>query len=92
MISSYLSLAICLFICTKLMFFMNVPRVHAPMLYNICALMVTIYAGSRSIFYLSALNRPTGNAELFFNTLLLGLVLLLSVRLHRQFRDRWHRQ
>lgn len=92
MISSYLSLAICLFICTKLMFFMNVPRVHAPMLYNICALMVTIYAGSRSIVYLSALNRPTANTELFFNTLLLGLVLLLSVRMHRQFSGQWRRQ
>ncbi|WP_065647697.1 hypothetical protein [Pantoea eucrina] len=85
MISSYLSLAICLVICTKLMFFMNAPRMHAPVVYNWCALMVTIYAGSRSIEYLAALNLPTSTTELFFNSGLLAVVLILSARMHRQW-------
>jgi len=85
MISSYVSLVVCLVICTKLMFFMNAPRMHAPVLYNWCALMMTIYAGSRSVEYLTALNRPTSTQELFFNVVLLGIVLGLSARLHRQW-------
>lgn len=91
MISSYLSLAICLVICTKLMFFMNAPRIHAPLVYNVCALMVTIYAGSRTIQHLASLNRPTSGTELFFNVILLGAVLVGSTHLHKQFRSQWRR-
>lgn len=92
MISSYFSLAICLAICAKLMFFMNTPRVHAPMLYNFSALLITIYAGSRSIQHLAALNIPTSRVELFCNTLLLAVVLYLSTRLHRHIRQNWRRE
>lgn len=89
MISTYASLAICLAICTKLMFFMNAPRVHAPLIYNVAALLVTIYSGSQAIQHLAALNRPTSTGELIFNGILLAGVFIASFHLHKRIKYQW---
>lgn len=91
MISTYLSLGICLAICVKLMFFMDTPRVYAPQIYNVGALIVTIYAGSRSISHLATLNQPTSPSELIFNLVLLGCVFYLSFVMHHKIKSNWRR-